>query len=243
MADTFAELGIPFPLFEAPTDGTEYSGIFPCRLCRRPGHAFRLGIGDDLIVECAACGEKSGLDADDREDGTCPRCGAVVPFPVAADTKELKVCHGCFRAGRAALTKNTELGMIRWQDAVRGVTHGAPGLDRDHPEYDIVPTDEEDWFAARLPSEVMFELLRTPTYSTWQGERWLFCCRRPMVYVGDWTEDDFDRHAPDGDGRAHLLRVIDDAYPEMWGGLGRTVSTYVFRCPACGRHRGHFDMD
>ena len=48
--------------------------------------------------------------------------------------------------------------------------HGLPGLN--HPDFEMVPLEgEEDWAGARVPTEWMLELLRTPTYSTWQGER------------------------------------------------------------------------
>ncbi len=101
--------------------------------------------------------------------------------------------------------------------------------------------------AVRLPREAMFALLRTPTYSTWQGERWLFCCRRPMTYVGNWREEDFERAAPDGDPERFFHEVIGEPMseaPGLWESAATGyVSVYVFRCPACGRHRGHYDSD
>lgn len=46
---TFAELGIPFPLFEAPTsEASDYVGLSSCRLCEvKSRHCFRLDIGCD----------------------------------------------------------------------------------------------------------------------------------------------------------------------------------------------------
>jgi hypothetical protein len=51
---TFADLGIPFLLFEAPTDEpSDYAGLATCRLCGgRNRHCFELGIGDALILPC-----------------------------------------------------------------------------------------------------------------------------------------------------------------------------------------------
>lgn len=90
----------------------------------------------------------------------------------------------------------------------------------------------------------MFELVRTPGYNSWQGERWQFCCQRPMVFIGEWAEDDYNRHAPDGDGRAFFLTVVADAVPGMWeDGIGYRFANYIFRCSSCGRFRGHYDMD
>lgn len=248
MADTFADLGIPFPLFEAPVkEAAEYSGVYPCRLCRRTGHCFHLQDGH-LVVACPACGADNPLAVRHRRGGECRECRAAVPFPVAADIKELKACYDCLRAGRAALAKDTELGAIAWVNTLAGLTD--PGYGPPHPDFETVavPAEEDDdeddeWFAARLPADVMFELLRTPDYISWQGETWLFCCRRPMVYLGSWAEADFDRHAPDGDGPAYFLQVIPGVTADMWGDMGHSFSTYVFLCPGCGRHRGHYDSD
>src|SRR5262249_9228104 len=65
---TFAELSIPFLLFEAPTtEASDYAGSATCRLCGgRDRHCFELGIGDALIWPCPDCGAENGLDAHDR---------------------------------------------------------------------------------------------------------------------------------------------------------------------------------
>src|SRR5204862_979 len=67
MPVTFAQLGIPFPLFEGPVEGTEYRGLGTCTLCRRPAqHCFRLGIGCAVMLPCPACGTVTGPDGDGR---------------------------------------------------------------------------------------------------------------------------------------------------------------------------------
>ncbi len=52
---TFADLGIPFPLFEAPTtEASDYAGVATCRLCGGKGcHCFEVG---HLILSCPTCG-------------------------------------------------------------------------------------------------------------------------------------------------------------------------------------------
>ena len=62
---TFAELGVPFPLFEAPTsEASEYVQRSTCGLCGGGGrHCFRLHIGCAVIVPCPSCGVENGLDA------------------------------------------------------------------------------------------------------------------------------------------------------------------------------------
>ena len=240
MADTFADLGIPFPLFEAPTgDASEYVGLGTCSLCKKPNsHCFQLDIGCAVILPCPACGMENGLDADDREDAACRKCGATVSFPDLPD--DVLTCYACLRAGKAAITKDTELGMISWDQAFEGVTHGVPGLKRD--DFEMVPGDS-DWVGARLPPETMQELLRTPTYVSIQGEQWQFCCKSPMIFLGTWSRDDFDERAPDGDGEAYFNQVVQDVVPGLWEDeLHDETGVYVFRCRKCGRVTAHWDL-
>jgi uncharacterized protein CbrC (UPF0167 family) len=189
--------------------------------------------------DCPSCGTANGLDADDREDGPCRQCRATVPFPAIED-EEIKACYPCLRSGKAAITQDTELGMVSWEQAFEGVTHGIPGLDR--PDFEMVPK-EDDWVGARLPQEVMFELLRTPTYSSIQGERWQFCCRRPMVFLGEWSREEFARRAPHGDGQRYFEEVVQDSILGLWEDqLHDITGVYVFRCPSCDRVTAHWDI-
>jgi uncharacterized protein CbrC (UPF0167 family) len=240
---TFAQLGIPFPLFEAPvTEATDYRGVGRCALCRSAGvHCFEAGIGDHFAVPCPRCGTDTFLRADARQPGQCPACSAKAPYPKWATPDAVPICYVCLRAGKAALAKDTVFGAVWWELAVQGLTHGVPGQERD--DFELVPVeDEPEWLRARIPCECLFELLRTPCYSTWQGECWDFCCREPMVYVGVWKEPDFARHAPDGDGK-QLCRQIVPQGDELWGGLGQIGGPYVFRCAHCGKRAAHWDMD
>ena len=143
MAQTFAQLGIPFPLFEGPSDqATRYCGLNTCSLCGdKPTHCFRLEIGCAVIIACPGCGTENGLDADDRADCPCRVCKQTVPFPELGEN-EIKACYACLQTGKAAMTKDTELGMISWEQAFEGVTHGLPCLNRD--DFEMVPKDD-DW--------------------------------------------------------------------------------------------------
>jgi tetratricopeptide (TPR) repeat protein len=60
---TFSDLGIPCPLFEAPTtEASDDTGLATCRICGgKDRHCFELGIGDALILPCPACGTENGL--------------------------------------------------------------------------------------------------------------------------------------------------------------------------------------
>jgi len=181
----------------------------------------------------------NGLDADDRDDGSCRNCGGTVPFPEHKD-EEIKLCYACLRSGRGAITKDTELGMISWEQAFQGVTHGIRGLNRS--DFEMVPR-ERGWVGARLPQEMMFELLRTPTYSSIQGERWQFCCRQPMIFVGEWSREQFSMQAADGDGRRFFETIVQGAVPGLWeDDLHDVTGVYVFRCSSCRRLTAHWDI-
>lgn len=244
MKTTFAQLGIPFPLFDGPVaDASGYAGEASCILCgQKAPHCFQLGIGSDVIANCPQCGTPNGLDADDRKDALCTNCGSNISFIPNDPESELHVCYGCLREGKAAFTQDTEIGMVRWQDAVAGMTHGRPGLRR--ADFELSPGESEGWLRARVPSDVLKELTRTPSYTTWQGEQWLFCCRKPMIFLGAWDAADFNHNAQNGDGRVLFEHIVEDKQPRMWEyGIGGGVCVYVFRCAACARLRAHWDMD
>ncbi|MEV4513247.1 CbrC family protein [Dactylosporangium sp. NPDC049525] len=223
---TFADLGVPVPLFlgehrhaEGVTDGHR------CVLCARAGVCLPL---DDVVVACGSCGGQTRIRtkgrAANRRD-TCHRCDAPVTLhaaltPPAAESLTLGVplalrgCVSCLRAGRWAQTHVTEAGAIRWEDDA-----GA-------------------------------ELTRTPRYATFQGERWLCCHDLPMCYLGEWTRRDFDAARP-GAGDALFDEIVRDIDPasaaDAWEhgltphGGEPDLRVYVFRCQRCTTLRAHSD--
>ncbi len=237
---TFSELGTPLPLFEGPVEqASEFVGAARCCLCGRASQVcFELGIGCAVMLECGACGTVNGLDASDAEAVACRSCKQTVAFPEVPE--QIVACYGCLRLGRAALTKDTELGMVSWDQAFNGVTLGIPGLAR--ADFELVPT-ESDWVGVRLPQDVMFELLRTPTYSTIQGETWLFCCKAPMVFIGSWSRERFTSESPDGDGRTYFEGIVQDNVAGLWEDqLHDDTGIYVFRCASCSHLKANWDL-
>lgn len=241
--ETFAELGIPFPLFEAPAaQAYEYVGEGTCSLCDNPGgHRFELGIGCAVITDCPSCSAPNGLDTTYRLGPRCRKCRAeLVPIP-GSRADGVFACYSCLRQGLAAFTKDTPLGMVSWEQAFDGITGGTPALA--HPDFELRDVGD-GWRGAVVPQVHLYELLRTPSYPTIQGTQWQFCCRRPSVYVGEWSPEDFCRHAPNGDGGSYFSTVVPDAPEglfESYVDVGAGV--YVFRCPDCSGHRAHWDMD
>lgn len=247
MKTTFDQLGIPFPLYQAPVepeDDSDYAGAGTCCICgNRDAHCFHLGIGTALILPCPKCQTENGLSVRNKQDAQCRKCGGAIPFPdQVASKKAPKTCYACLRAGKAALSKDTEYGLVSWDQAFAGVTGGVPGLRQN--QFEAVMLDaEDDWIGVRLPPTVMFELLRTPTYGTWQGASWLFCCQSPMTFLGQWDQADFDQHAADGDGARLYESVVTDLPPESWGALECGHCVYVFACRTCDKLRSHWDSD
>jgi uncharacterized protein CbrC (UPF0167 family) len=213
---TFLDLGIPFPLFEADvTEAGDYLGPGQCNLC------------DQKFVHCFDVNEVTFI-------------GSTPPY---FSTKNAAVCYGCLRAGKAAFTKDTVLGMVTWKEAMEGLTHGEPGLRL--ADFELIPSQHDpQWMRAKVPSEFLLELVRTPTYNTWQGERWQFCCKRPMIYAGIWKEEEFKKNSPNGNGQELFATAkIDGVAADMWGHLEEIGGPYMFRCSSCGTLRGHYDMD
>lgn len=241
MNKTFAQLGIPFPLFEAPAeDSSDYAGLNHCCFCGKADQqCFSLGIGADVLLPCPRCGNINALKADDREDVGCRSCGATVHWTLP-DFENLVICYQCLRQGRAAITKDTVLGMVTWELVLEGITHGRPGLKR--TDFELVRTDS-DWIRAKVPQEYLQELIRTPTYSTIQGDQWQFCCRRPMVFVGRWEREHFNSNAADGNGRKLFDSVIQNPIDGLWeDNLHDVTGIYVFRCTQCNRTTAHWDI-
>jgi uncharacterized protein CbrC (UPF0167 family) len=136
----------------------------------------------------------------------------------------LRGCLRCLRDGRWAQTHVTEVGVIGWEHTAKT---------------DAVPAWRTD-------------LIGTPRYATFQGERWLFCHDLPMRYLGEWGRLDFEAARP-GSGFSLFAEVIRDVDPAeieaAWElGLGPTsddsdLKAYVFRCQQCDGLRTHSDCD
>jgi uncharacterized protein CbrC (UPF0167 family) len=95
-------------------------------------------------------------------------------------------------------------------------------------ELGMLARDETEWE----------ELHRTPQYSTWQGERWLFCCKRPMIFTGAPTP------GTDAKTLAAMLDTTEGDAATKLDQLERdAISVYTFRCASCSKRRAHWDMD
>jgi hypothetical protein len=148
------------------------------------------------------------------------------------------VSYKLLREGLAGYTKDTDYGMISWEQLEDGWTHGVP--ETSFPEVET-RTSAEGWVQAKMSPETVAELTRTPNFITWQGAIWLFERSTPMVYVGEWNAPDFERHTPTG---VSTESFFDDV--TRGSGLWKHVNelcVYVFRSPSTGRFAAYCDRD
>ena len=245
---SFADLGAPLKLFEGPAGlCDQHVADAACTFC---GHnkpvCFRLTFLDDIVEACPSCGTELPFGLWKRNDVVCS-CGVTVEFPKDAPADHV-VCYSCLRAGRCALSKDTELGRITFASTFSGITEGFRELTK--PGYELVPIRDDRGnrrIAARLPIATMLELLHTPSYVTSQGVNWLFCCGEPMTYVGEWTPSDLRMIAPNGGPDFFQQPVggpagldVDQMCECLDSG---DMDVYGFRCLSCGSHSAHYDID
>ena len=231
----------PFRLFDAPlSDCYEYLGGGRCDLCgKQAAHVFTLGVGSDTFQACPHCNEPAHIDSRPPVALRCHRCGTGIPARLLPE--EPVCCAECLRLGLAAVTKDTELGMVRWEDARDGWTHGLP-VSR-LAGWELSEPNADGWSRVRVPSDLLLEHVRTPAYGTIQGDHWLFCCKAPMIFVGTWSRERFSSEAMDGNGSALLDLYLGRHIPGLWEDeLHDQTGIYVFRCNACGKRRAHWDI-
>ena len=146
--------------------------------------------------------------------------------------------------------------MVRRDDVDNGMTHGIPlSGPEDLAGYELVPHPvdpnfpDEKWFSVKVDRAELRELTRTPNYHSWQGERWLFCCGRACVFLGELALADLDSLATKkgrsvSEATACVFGASSDESPELLERIkNQSISTYSFRCRSCGRLRAVWDMD
>lgn len=184
-----------------------------------------------------------GLNAGRRET-QCLKCGEINLWPADMDMDETYTCFDCLKAGRVAITHTSELGIITWPDAVRGLVRD--GCERIARRHGLEIWVDDEWgdpvTYLRVAPEPLLELLSTPVHSCWQEEHWPFHCGAFCAYLGHWTREDFERQAP-GSGRAWYTEHHVDNHGESWAWIDESFETSVYRCRKCGKHMVYTDSD
>jgi hypothetical protein len=190
--------------------------------------------------------ESTLVSADLDEAGACRACATHVELRFA------RACYACFRAGKVDCSTDTELGLVTAADAAAGLTQGFPGCSKaDARGTERVPKRRGEPYARfRADPALLTELLRTPSYSTWQGANWLFCCGGPMVFIGNVDRPELEAWSAEAACSMEQLvsgllapEPIEDPERFVDKILSGGRSVYAFRCPRCHRRRAHWDMD
>lgn len=82
----------------------------------------------------------------------------------------------------------------------------------------------------------ILELSQTPPIPWIQNNNWPVCCGDFTQYVGEWTQNDFNKH---GDGKKILENILCDDDKKiydidyLWNNIGEWCCAFVFRCIKC----------
>jgi hypothetical protein len=235
---TFAELGIPFPLYRGQVkECSDYHGPGVSSISGVPSdHCFKLGIGGSLVLECRACRQTVLHNCGDAGPVVCSACSTET---IAQSKGKFLITYEELRQGLGLIVKDTEIGMISYEQYQLGQSHGSPYPDSLHG-FDVIQ-NADGWYCAKLDRQDMHELLRTPNYVTWQGERWLFHQRKPMIFLGEWTEEDFERNRGSQGLRDYYLEVLGADFSDLYDHRDG-VCKYIFTSVDGGVIRGHYDF-
>ncbi|HTX00403.1 MAG TPA: CbrC family protein, partial [Acidimicrobiales bacterium] len=109
-------------------------------------------------------------------------------------------------------------------------------------------TDVGDGAPEDVPQPVLEQLTRrTPGYTAWQSERWLFHCGDACAYLGAVDAEQLAAHP-------EALEMVRDAQREFeWSeadiddyvaslGEDSSPSAYLFRCLRCGTYQAYSDF-
>ncbi|GAA5104150.1 CbrC family protein [Wohlfahrtiimonas larvae] len=167
------------------------------------------------------------LDLFVKELGRCSVCNEVRDLKYVGSFYSVDdpdyLCPWCIVAGSAAAKYD---GSFNDYCGIEGVSPN--------------PDDPEPMIDANLLDEICS---RTPSYFSWQQEKWLTHCNEPCAFI-DYT--DTKMIAPfyneikqdlDDSGRGYSSEMLQ--YISQDG----SVVGYLFQCVKCGQHKLHIDCD
>jgi hypothetical protein len=157
------------------------------------------------------------------------------PDPVATGSVEPSTAE-CIVCGQAR--GHVYTGPVYAEDEHEGICPWCIADGSAAEQLDAEFTDVGD-FPDGVPSEVVDAVARrTPGFSGWQQEHWLYHCDDGAAFLGRAGYDDV-RDKPDA---LEALRQ-DEIPPEALEALDREGETtaYLFRCRHCGTHLAYWD--
>ena len=176
--------------------------------------------------------------------------GQVAAFDAASTPAFVSMTLATTACAQANSTRSSTLS-LGWSlaNANAGRTHKIPLNDPTTINgYTLTPHavdprfPDDRWYHVHIESEFLVELLRTPKYHTWQGERWLFCCQRPMVFRGSLPADIFSANHDQLSSEMQAFLAAPNWKKTVGDGHG-SHTYYVFTCAVCGILRYDDDCD
>ena len=161
--------------------------------------------------------------------GTCDACGHHREIRYTSSFYSAHspdyICPWCIADGTAAWVFNGE-----FNDAAS--VEGAEG--------DLAIHDTRVPIDAR---EVLEVTTRTPSYVSWQQERWLSHCGRPCAFIADIGADGLAAflHEPDFADDVDAGAGYGGEVVRRWLTADGDLAGYLFECVSCGAHRLHLD--
>ena len=164
------------------------------------------------------------------------------------------VCYTCLRNRCARFNKNTVIGSLRddshldaigvKESQIRG--YGFANLGP-HP---LAPS-KPDWHLVATDPGLLTELSITPNFNCWSDCTWIFCCQRPMTYLGIWKVPQFLANANGVAIELFFNSVMIDEWdrvpnPDLnavWekDALDPCGGPYVFQCQSCDTFKANND--
>ena len=231
-----------FPLYKAPVENSpSYAGKGVSILSNeKSDNCFRMGIGATIVVNCPYCNKKNYMDCGEDDIGKCQSCNNLI---LKDPNAERLITYAELRAGLGLITKDTEIGMISEVELESGWSHGNPNPDF-LKGYEIRkdPTTEDGWYQAKIDKNDAYELLRTPDYETWQGDCWQFYDGKPMIYIGEWSAEDFDSNKGNKTLEEFYITVLGPDFRDAID-YADSVCKYIFQSQDGKVYKGHFDFD
>ena len=114
-------------------------------------------------------------------------------------------------------------------------------------KYDGEFSDSHPLLSDGIDPEIVREVCeRTPSFVSWQQERWLSHCNDACEFHGDAVKTDLEALA--GDNLKEFLAaeyIKEEYWPDIVAGYekGGHIAIYKFRCRSCGQSRFYADRD
>lgn len=167
--------------------------------------------------------------------GTCDACGHLRELRYTSSFYSVHrpghLCPWCIADGTAARVFDGEF-------SDRAGVEGAA----DDPDV----AGSHDTHGTRVPTdarEVLEVTTRTPSYVSWQQERWPSHCGRPCAFIADVGADGLAPflHEPDFAADVDAGAGYGGELVRQWLTAGGDLAGYLFECLTCGAHRLHVD--